>query len=196
MGNRKGLPDHDNRGERLSHRHERRPEKEFTEKKLLGQAELVQTLAQDGLNDVARSTVSCVHYPLRTRKGPKQCGICPACISRRQALLKAGIEENVNAYQYDLWGKPKTVNRIAPDKLNFLKATVMQVSRLAHLDNGGPGAELFRRHVVGTGMLAPNELPNFWYDVLKRYRDEWLEMLTQGRTAGYRWAAWLNSTNA
>ena len=76
--------------------------------------EVVRTLATDGLHEMARQTISCVHYPLRNR-GPKQCGFCPACIFRRQAMFAAGIAEAGDAYLLDIFvATPKRVNQIEP----------------------------------------------------------------------------------
>src|SRR5262249_46494804 len=102
---------------------------------LLGQtkAQMVRLMADEGLQDLARLTGSCVHYPLRERPH-KQCGVCPACIFRRQAMFVAGIEEPRNAYKFDLFGPARHVNRISEDLLKYLMAFLMQVVHLEALD--------------------------------------------------------------
>jgi 7-cyano-7-deazaguanine synthase in queuosine biosynthesis len=62
------------------------------------------TKCLSGFPELARSTVSCAHYPIRKIRGGgwKSCGFCPACIFRRVALHSAGIEESENRYEYDL----------------------------------------------------------------------------------------------
>jgi 7-cyano-7-deazaguanine synthase in queuosine biosynthesis len=49
----------------------------------------------------AQSTRSCVHTAMRV-KGKSHCGVCPACIERRQAFLSAGIVEDIDSYLSDI----------------------------------------------------------------------------------------------
>src|SRR5205085_1134460 len=91
-------------------------------------------LADDGLEDLARSTVSCVHYPLR-ESPHKQCGVCPACVFRRQAMFVGGIKEPPGTYKFDLFGPSLFVNGIPENRLEYLKAFLMQVVHLAPLDS-------------------------------------------------------------
>jgi len=60
--------------------------------------EVTKVLADFGLHALAVKTTSCVGYPLRHSLA-KQCGICPACIFRRQAMLTAGISEPNGSYR-------------------------------------------------------------------------------------------------
>ena len=62
--------------------------------------EVVRSLAESKLEELAHLTASCVHYPLRHSRH-KQCGVCPACVSRRQAMAVAGITEPEDTYKYD-----------------------------------------------------------------------------------------------
>jgi hypothetical protein len=156
-------------------------------------AEIVRTLAGDGLADLARSTVSCVHYPVRGKA--KQCGCCPACIGRRQAMILAGMDEPDGAYEYDLFGAPHTTNAIEPSKLENLKATVMHVDSLGDL-RGVSLPEWFLRYALGTGVAENPAALRGWVEVLLRYRAEWLELIAIGQSKGWKWAGWLRASSA
>ncbi len=150
-------------------------------------AEVVRTLADEGLVDVARSTASCVHYPLRD-VARKQCGVCPDCIFRRQALITAGIDEPGDAYKYDLFGPAGVVNRVEDGRLAYLKAFLMQVEKLSELDAHPSVPRFFRRHLVGTGVVAQGGSLSPHVDLFRRYRDEWLALVARGRVEGWAWA--------
>jgi len=154
-------------------------------------AEITRTLKEDGLDGLARSTVSCMHYPLRIRGTAKQCGCCPGCIGRRQALLASGTEEDPALYVHDLFGDAQAVNNLPFDNISYLKATLMQVAELAGLEADGSGPDIFRRHVSGTGLLECNESVSPWVDVMRRYREEWLKIVAWGHSRGWHWADWL-----
>ena len=156
-------------------------------------AEIVRTLAEDGLADLARSTVSCVHYPVRGKA--KQCGYCPACIGRRQAMIVAGVDESDGAYEYDLFGSSQTVNAIEPAKLENLKATLMQVERLGEL-RGEPLPEWFLQYALGTRVVEDRDALRGWVDVLLRYRAEWLDVIALGQSKGWKWASLLPTSAA
>ena len=94
----------------------------------LTKGQVVKQLAENGLGTLAKQTVSCVHFPLRVKTG-KQCGICPACIFRRQAMLTAGIEENAATYKCDLFTAQNDLKPKESD-LIYLKAYMMQVEEL------------------------------------------------------------------
>ena len=148
-------------------------------------AEIVRTLAEDGLADLARSTVSCVHYPVRGKA--KQCGYCPACIGRRQAMIVAGVSEPDGAYQYDLFGSSQTVNAIEPAKLENLKVTLMLVERLDEL-RGESLPEWCLQYALGTRVVEDRDALRSWVDVLLRYRAEWLDLIAMGQSKGWKWA--------
>lgn len=153
-------------------------------------AEMVRGLADDGLSELAFSTVSCVHFPLRRPGTEKQCGVCPACIGRRQAFLAAGVEEPISAYRFDVFGSG--AGDVPASKLLDLKAALMQVADLSELEDDGRKPDLFRRHLFGTHVLSAGETVTPWIDVHRRYRDEWLRLLDRERTAGVSWASWVS----
>jgi len=151
-------------------------------------AQLVRTLAEDELTDLARSTVSCIHFPGRGRD--KQCGYCCACIGRRQAMIEAGISEPMGTYEIDLFGG--AVSDFGSTRLDYLKAMLLQVDRLAELSRRDM-PEWFLRYALGTGVCeSVAELPA-WIGVLTRYREEWLRITAAGKSKGWNWATWLPS---
>lgn len=143
--------------------------------------------------DLAASTVSCVHYPVRGKA--KQCGCCPACIGRRQAMIGAGIVESDGAYECDLFGESHITNAVSAEKLLPLKATLMQVERLGKLrEQSLP--EWFLRYALGTRVAENPASLRGWVDVLLRYRAEWLDLVAFGQSKGWAWARWLPASCA
>ena len=93
MGDWKGLPDHDRTGERLSHRHERRPENEFTEKKLPGPGdEVVDTRDQYQTFDLSvRLTVQCKAV------GVRECKAVGVGMDGQSEYQEAGLTVHLDA---------------------------------------------------------------------------------------------------
>jgi len=151
--------------------------------------EMVRSLNGLDLADMARATVSCASYPLG-HECYKQCGICPACVFRRQAIHIGGIEELQGTYTFDILGTADQVNRISPDKLGNLRAFLMQVSEWTDIGTTGRLPETVERHLHYTQILKPGDSPLRIIDLLARNRDEWLQMAAEGRDRGYAWA-WL-----
>lgn len=158
--------------------------------------ELVRFLRQDGFDELAQRTISCSHYPIRTSGHAKQCGWCPACIGRRQAMIEAGIDEDRHAYEYDLFGPPDAVNAVANEKLDFIKAHLMQLVQLGELRDDGRKPDILWRHAVWTHFLTGQEPILPWVDLLRRYRVEWLRLVGRGQQIGWRWAAWFSASGA
>jgi len=158
-------------------------------------AEVVRTLAEDSLEHLASDTVSCTHYPLRERGAAKQCGVCAACIGRRQAIITAGIPESPGGYLYDVFGHQEALDSIPTDKLDFLRATIMQVGFLGDLEPGKPLPDLVRRQLFGTGVIRKGQSTRSWVNVLVRYREEWLKLIALARCRGLRWSKWLSGRN-
>ena len=156
-------------------------------------ADIVRTLAEDGLGDLAAATDSCVRFLVRGKA--RHCGYCPACIGRRQAMMVAGVSEPDGAYEYDLFGSSQTVNAIEPAKLENLKATLMQVERLGELC-AQPLPEWFLAYAIGTGVAEDPAALRDWVDVLLRYRAEWRDLIAQGQSKGWDWAGWLPASSA
>ena len=156
-------------------------------------AEVVRALAEDGLQGLAQATVSCVHYPMREQGPAKQCGVCAACIGRRQAMLLAGVGEPATRYVHDLFGDQANLGAVPRDKLHFLIATIWQVYSLAELGPGKALPALVRRQLYGTGIVKPGEPVQEWIDVLVRYREEWLQLMAAARARGLSWGNWLRT---
>ena len=180
-------------GELVSHVAERRiafvlPFQTYTK------AEVVGMLTEQNLAVLANATVSCASYPLHVANDAKQCGVCPACIGRRQALAVANIREPAGKYQYDFLGCPDEFRRIPVKKLNYLKATLMQVADLLALQPTKPLPELVKRHLFGSRIATDDQSALPWVELLMRYRDEWLGLMTDRRTAGLPWVGWLGET--
>ncbi len=153
-------------------------------------AELVRTLKEDGLSEVATETMSCGHFPVREPGPGKQCGVCPACIGRRQALMSVGIEEPQEGYKYDIFGARDAVNAIPDEELLHLKATIMQIADLAELDSSQPLPAKLRLHLRGTSVLEAGEPVQAWTELLKRYRSEWLDLIADAQSVGRKWGGW------
>jgi hypothetical protein len=158
--------------------------------------ELVRSLSEDRLEDVANSTVSCVHFPRRVSGPAKQCGVCGACIERRQAMITAGISEPAIGYQYDLFGTRQVVDQIPIGELHYLKATLMQISDLNELALHEPLPDRIRRHLLGTRIVQKGESAAPWISPLLRYRDEWLSLIADAQSVGLRWSGWLGLHNS
>ena len=154
--------------------------------------EMVKGLAELGLKKLACATMSCVHYPLRERN--KQCGVCPACILRQQAMMVAGIREPRGTYKYNPFGPSRQVNRIPEKRLRFLKAFLMQVAHLSVLDTQGDLPRSLRRHLFGSKIVSHGESPHPIIELLRQYRHEWLDIIADGKERGWHWASLLSPT--
>lgn len=152
--------------------------------------ELVQKLAELNLQELANLTASCVGYPLR-HSVAKHCGLCPACIFRRQAMAVAGISEAAHTYKHDIFDPPLFSNMIPVERLKYLKAFLMQVEQLADLEIEGRIPRALEGYVLSTGILRKGESQNDIVDLLVRYRNEWMRIATLARQEGHHWANWL-----
>ena len=139
-----------------------------------------------GLQELARSTVSCVHYPLRERPH-KQCGVCPACIFRRQAMAVACIEEK-GVYKHDLFDPNQENSQVQEDRLEYLKAFLLQVANLGPLQSGGPVPQRVRRHLFATNVVSTEESMVPFLPLFSRYPPEWLSIAAEGMERGWTWA--------
>src|SRR5262249_29779920 len=83
--------------------------------------EVTRSLVEARLEELTELTRSCVDHPLRYSPHT-HCGVCPACVFRRQAIAVAGIVEPEGTYKYDIFGAPDDANRIPAKCLQSLKA--------------------------------------------------------------------------
>jgi Queuosine biosynthesis protein QueC len=152
--------------------------------------ELVQKLAELNLEELAALTGSCVGYPLRHSE-EKHCGVCPACLFRRQAMHVAKIPEAERTYKHDIFEPPLLSGTISVDRLKYLKAFLMQVEQLSDIEITGRLPRVFERHVLSTGILRRDQSQKEIIDLLVRYRNEWRGIATSARRMGHRWASWI-----
>lgn len=117
----------------------------------------------------------------------KQCGVCPACIFRRQAMSTSGIDEAGETYRHNLFGDAEAANRVEPRRLLPLKAFSVQANKLAALDEGD-APHFFRNHLVGTEVVGRGEPLAPYVALFRRYRREWLDLAGRGRSRGLAWA--------
>ena len=132
--------------------------------------EMVSGMVRLGLASLARMTVSCITHPLRRGGNRRQCGTCPACIFRRQAMWQAGVREEPDAYATDVFdGHPG--EREARSVIAFRQ----QAARLADLDRPEVPA-FFRRHLFSTRLVSSEAEMVPYLNLFRRYRDEWAEL--------------------
>lgn len=132
--------------------------------------EMVSGIARAGLASLARMTVSCITHPLRRGGGRRQCGTCPACVFRRQAMWRAGVSEGADAYVTDVFG-----GQPGEREARSLIAFRQQAARLTELD--GPEVPAFFRRHLSSHRIASTEAEVAPYlDLFRRYRDEWAEL--------------------
>jgi hypothetical protein len=117
----------------------------------------------------------------------KQCGLCPACIFRRAALHVAGIQEPKNTYKYDFLGQADFANQIPENRLDYLKAFLLQVAHLRGIENDDRLPPAFERHVV-PHIVPKGQSQKGVIQLLVRSRDEWTEIASAARERGHAWA--------
>jgi Queuosine biosynthesis protein QueC len=143
-------------------------------------AELVKQVKELGLQELARQSVSCILHPLR-RQGGQQCGYCPACVYRREAMITAGIAEN--AYEIDLFSphSAATAKQLRP-----IQAFHQQAGRLADLDAGRvPG--FFKRYLYATRVVSHDHELGPHVEVYRRYHLEWAALIADARRRRLPW---------
>jgi 7-cyano-7-deazaguanine synthase in queuosine biosynthesis len=149
--------------------------------------EVVRALKQMDQTDLIKSTISCVHYPIRTEKGEpwKSCGICPGCIFRRIALSSVGIEENPKTYEHDIFN---SVFKLNHKTQHYLMAFLLQIDNLAEIDTGHL-PRMIVRHLETTDALGPQTSPQEIKQLYSRYLLEWRSVLREARKNGCGWAS-------
>ncbi len=150
-------------------------------------AEMVARVRELGLEELAQESVSCILHPL-LRRGWQQCGHCPACVYRRQAMLTAGIAEAEDAYAVDLFSPPHPRHPIPLKQLRPIRAFHQQVARLSELDDG-LAPECLRRYLLATRAISSDEQLAQHVEVHRRYRREWLDLIADARRHGLPWLA-------
>ncbi len=148
---------------------------------------MVRDVNEAGLADLAVSTISCARYPVGLQRY-KQCGVCPACVFRRQAMIVAGVKEFLGTYTIDLFGPSHQVNQFPPSRLNYLKAFPMQCAQWTEIDSNALLPDQVEHHFRHTRILRSGESPERLSNLICRNRDEWLKIAEEGRRRGYGWA--------
>ncbi|HLX61138.1 MAG TPA: 7-cyano-7-deazaguanine synthase [Planctomycetota bacterium] len=152
----------------------------------LTKAEVVRGLKDDRLDELAVSSVSCAHYPLH-EKPARVCGVCLACIGRRQALALAGIAEPKGHYKYDFLD-PGGANEIPTEQLRPLCAVLAQAYECLRPNN--PKLE---SHVRATDVLGNEIRFETIAQAFERYGREWLELAERARRSGIHWGELLSA---
>jgi 7-cyano-7-deazaguanine synthase in queuosine biosynthesis len=137
--------------------------------------EMARGLAQRGLSDLALKSVSCIMHPLRRGRFQRQCGYCPACVFRRQALWLAGIREPDTAYLTNVFG-----GQLTEREARSLTAFRQQAARLIALDNQTV-PEFFRRHLLSTRIVSSDEELAPFVTLFRRYQREWAALERDSR---------------
>ena len=137
-------------------------------------------------------SVSCVHYPLRVRGQPKQCGLCLGCLGRQQAALAAGLDitSQTEAFQHDMFD-PNCAG-LPTEQLAFLREQLLQIGDLHELTVDGSRPEILRRHLSASGAVTLGDRAEDWTALLTRFRDEWMQVIAFGRDRGCQWAKWID----
>lgn len=152
-------------------------------------AQLVETLAgEKPLTELAQSSVSCVHFPRRVKGARKQCGVCPGCIGRRQALISGGVHEPADRYAFDIFGDSATVDSIPAIELGYLKATITQIEALSCVRAHRTLPLAVQTHLARVLQSSEDIIPSV--RLLQHYRKEWLHLIAAGLKAGRHWARW------
>ena len=154
-------------------------------------AEMAGVLKTLNLQELARRSVSCIMHPFK-RNGWQQCGHCPACVFRRQAMLTAGIDEDKAAYSTDLFAEVDANNTIPEKHLRCIRAFHQQVSHLGDLERS-VAPTCFRRYLMATRAVSSDDQMAPHIEVYRRYRHEWLLLIATARCRGF---PWMNSASS
>ena len=150
-------------------------------------AEMAARLRELNLEELALKSNSCILHPLRW-KGWQQCGHCPACVFRRQALLTAGITEAKDAYAVDLFAAPHLDNTIPAKQMQAIRAFHQQIAHLPELDSGH-APPCFKRYLKATKAISSDAQLAPHVEVYRRYRKEWLALIADARCRRLPWVA-------
>lgn len=151
--------------------------------------EVVRNLKGTSLEKLLRRSFSCIHTSPRSGRGWRQCGTCPACVGRRQALRAASIDDPVSNYELDVFD-PLDASRLSTDQARMLKAILAQSVWLA--DGSAPGrlSEHACRHLKWSQAISADRPVEFWSGPLLRYALEWEPIVERARAEGVPWATW------
>lgn len=152
-------------------------------------AESCEALRRADLGFLARASASCVSFPLR-EKPHKQCGFCFACITRRQAMIRAGIDEPPPTYKVDLFAENAVVADFSESHLIPLEMVFKQLGDLEGVAPDGRAPAAVEAHLWGTGVVRSEHEFRQALDLLHRYQAEWSTMIDRYpllREFGKKW---------
>ena len=149
-------------------------------------AEMATRLRELNLEELARKSSSCILHPLK-RNGWQQCGHCPACVFRRQALLTAGITEPDDAYAVDLFAEHHPDTPIPSKVMRTIRAFHQQIAHMPELSSGSAPPS-FKRYLKATNAVSSDAQLGPHIEVYRRYREEWLSLIADARRRGLPWA--------
>lgn len=155
----------------------------------LTKAEMVKQVNDLGLEELACASVSCILHPLQRPNG-RQCGYCPACVYRREAMIVGGIDERPDAYEVDLFSPSCDVSA---KHLQAMRAFRQQACRFAEL-NGRCVPEFFRKYLYATHAVSCDEQLSPHVEVYGRYAQEWADVIAYARRRGLPWVAPVRSS--
>jgi hypothetical protein len=108
----------------------------------LTKGEVLRKLRDSGIAQWLQRSRSCVHTSLRTPH-VTHCGVCPACIERRQAFAVAKIEEDTSPYMLDVFR-----DSMRRDECDYLALLVEQSAAL--LEGDPKALRRLKAHMVTT----------------------------------------------
>jgi hypothetical protein len=79
-------------------------------------------------------------------------------------------------------------NGIEENRLEYLKAFLLQVANLGPLEPGVHVPSRVQRHLFGTNVVSSGESVDPFLHLLSRYRDEWLSLAAQSKDHEWSWA--------
>lgn len=135
--------------------------------------EIVRRAIAAGGENLLRTTVSCVHYPLHELGPAKQCGLCPGCIGHLQAMHAANSSVTRPTFKHD----PLKINSLAGHEHRYVRAFLAQLHDLRHV-RAGCRLEGFRSFLETSGAITSTDTWEQWLALHLRYLAEcenWLE---------------------
>lgn len=157
----------------------------------LTKSEVVRSLSQKSLRDVAHASASCVAYPLR-QASAKSCGLCPACIFRRVALHEAGIEEPSSVYHFDLLDPCEA--ELPRRRMKYLLAFLNQIDSFSAIPNDKLPISV-SKHLSQTGLLGVGDSQKPFVDLFSKYHSEWLSFIRTAKDKGCQWSNLIDLPN-
>jgi hypothetical protein len=136
---------------------------------------------------MASLSASCVHFPLRRKDRVKHCGVCPACLGRRQALWHAGLRDET-LYEIDVFDPRTASDEIPWRKMAPLNAYLLQTAELSRIANEAQAPAWILEHLRNVGVADTALECMKSLAILRRHADEWMRLIKYGTDIGYDWA--------